>query len=130
MKDLHYLKATDLLQLIRTQQISAREVMQNYLERIDDINPVINGLIEKFSPEACLAEADKVDKDKTYNNPLKRLAGLPVTIKNVLNVKGLICSAGSEGLYKMGPSNMDATIVKRLKEAGAIIIGLTNIHMI
>jgi amidase len=127
MKDLFYAKATDLLKLMRSKKISAREVMQAHLERIAVVNPKINALTQRFSAEICLQEADKIDAQLATNLPLKPLAGLPVTIKDLIKVKGLICSSGSQGFYKFGPATEDATVVKRLKEAGAIVIGLTNV---
>lgn len=125
MKDIYYLKATEILHLIHSRKISAREVMQVHLDRIEAVNPKINALTQRVPEEICLQEADKIDAQLS-KTPMKHLAGLPVTIKDLLNVKGLVTSSGSSGLFKIGPAAEDATLVKRLKEAGAIVIGLTN----
>lgn len=126
MKDLYYLKASEILHLIHSRKVSAREVMQVHLDRIAAVNPKINALTQRFPDDVCLQEADIIDAQLS-KTPMKPLAGLPITIKDLLNVKGLVCSAGSAGLFKLGPATEDATLVKRLKNAGAIVIGLTNV---
>lgn len=127
MENIHYLTASQIIHLIKTKEISAEEVMLAHLEHIEKINPMINALTQRVPPEECLKQAKEVDENIAHKKPLKQLAGLPVAIKDALNVKGLICSSGSPGFYKMGKVMEDATLVTRLKAAGAIILGLTNV---
>lgn len=125
-KKIHELTAIDILYLIRKKEVSAEEVMSAHLNHIEKINPVINALTQRFNPEECLEQAKEVDKLIANKKPLNKLSGLPVAIKDALHVKGLICSSGCSGFYKE-KALLDATLVTRLKQAGAIIVGLTNV---
>ncbi len=125
-KKIHELTATELLNLIKKREASATEIMQAHLDQIEKINPKINAFTQRFDPDECLKQAKDVDKLIANNKPLNKLAGLPVAIKDALNVKGLICSSGCPGFYKEKATE-DATLAARLKKAGAIILGLTNV---
>ncbi len=127
MTALHYLSATELLAGIKNKEFSAEEVMQAHLMQIEQVNPAINALTQRFSPEQCLVQARKIDNDIAHQRPLGRLAGLPVAIKDALNVAGLVCSSANRSLFNQGTAKSDATIIQRLKKHGAIIIGLTNV---
>lgn len=126
MEKIHELTATRILNLIKKKEVSAEEIMLVHLEHIEKINPIINALTQRFNPEECLKQAKEVDQLIADKKPLNKLSGLPVVVKDALNVKGLICSSGCSGFYKEKALE-DATLVARLKEAGAIILGLTNV---
>ena len=127
MQTLCTLTATDLIESIQRKKVSALEVMTAHLAQIDRVNPQINALTQRFKPEHCLAEAKIIDQAIANGQTVGPLAGLPVVIKDALYVKDLICSTGNLTLAQAGPSTEDAFIVSRLKEAGAIIIGLSNV---
>ncbi|WP_412754196.1 amidase [Legionella donaldsonii] len=127
MDNIHQLTALEIIRHIQKKALSAKEVMLAHLEQIEKINPVVNALTQRFTPEECLQQAVYVDKAIAAKKSLKKLTGLPVAIKDALKVDGLICSSGSPGFYKAGKAQQDATLVARLKAEGAIVIGLTNV---
>lgn len=126
VKKPHEFTATEILNLIKKKEVSAEEIMLDHLNHIEKINPIINALTQRFNPEECLKQAKEIDKLIANKKSLNKLSGLPVAIKDALHVKGLICSSGCSGFYKE-KSLEDATLVARLKKAGAIILGLTNV---
>lgn len=127
MDAIHQLSATEIIRRIHVKELSAEEVMLAHLDHIDKVNPVINALTERVDPEECLRQAKEVDKAIASKKTLKKLAGLPVAIKDALYVKGLICSSACTGFYNGERAARDATLVARLKAQGAIILGLTNV---
>jgi aspartyl-tRNA(Asn)/glutamyl-tRNA(Gln) amidotransferase subunit A len=98
------------------------DVTSEYIKRIKEVEPRIDAFIEIFEEEA-LNEAEELSELKQFNMPLY---GVPTAIKDNINVKGHETKASSN-ILKGYKSTFDATIVKRLKDAGAIIIGKTNL---
>lgn len=117
------LPAAELLPLIREKQVSPVEVMEACLQRIETCNPGINALswinAGPARLEACRAET------RLMHGEIKPLLGLPITIKSCIDVADLPCNAGSR-LRQPYLAAQDAPLVARLKQAGAIVIGLTN----
>ena len=110
--------AVELLALLRTKRISAIELAEEHIRQIERLNPRINALVD-FDPERVLQQASRMqDSDGT-------LAGLPVTVKSSISTAGHRCEIGS--LVNRGniPAT-DATVVARLRKAGAVILGTTN----
>jgi amidase len=99
--------------------------MQAHLVRIEAVNPALNALVEAADPERCLQLADHADRCVARGDPLGKTHGLPVVVKDVMRVAGLACSGGSRALRAV--ADVDATVVARLKAAGAIVLGLTNV---
>ena len=110
--------AFELLVLLRTRKISALELADEYIRQIERLNPRINALVD-FDPGRILQQAQA---SRESNGPL---AGLPVTVKSSISTAGYRCEIGS--LVNRGsiPAN-DATVVARLRAAGAVILGTTN----
>lgn len=106
---------------LKKRKFSASELVKSCLEQIQKLNPSLNAFITVCEKEA-LEEAEEADK-KIRNCPL---LGIPVAIKDLFCTKGIRTTAGSKVLENYVPV-YDATAVKRLKEAGAIIIGKTNL---
>ena len=125
MKNIYQLSATKIAQKIRQKEISVTEVVKAYLERITTVNPIINAL-QQLDPERILSEAKSADNAIKNGAILPSLFGVPVTLKDAFHVKGFKCSKGCPALLK-NISHEDATIVKRLKNEGAIILGITNV---
>jgi len=121
IKNLTIKKAQELL---LKKEISSAELVSACLENIKAKNKDINAYLEVF--DGALAEAEKADKEikagKTKNKPL---AGIPIAVKDNILVEGKVCSAGSKMLenYK---ATYDATVIKKLRDAGAVFIGRTN----
>jgi amidase len=112
------------LALLKAKKLSAHEVMQLTLERIAALNPSLNAVVY-HQAEIALTEAKAADARyaKKTNRPLE---GLPVTIKDALDVQGMPSTSGSLALKDRIPEQ-DAVAVARLRQAGAIIIGKTNV---
>ena len=113
--------AFELLVLLRTREISALELADEYIRQIERLNPQINALVD-FDPERVRIQARVIDSSAGMLGPL---AGLPVTVKSSISTAGYRCEIGS--LVNRGsiPSG-DAKVVARLRAAGAVILGTTN----
>ena len=115
--DLPALTITDLQGLLRSREISPREVLDSLHARIKDVDGTIDAYLS-VDFEAAAKEADKVDVDLP-------LGGVPIAIKDIINVMGQPCTCGSKILANyIAP--YDATVIKKLRAAGAIPFGKTN----
>ena len=122
--NIHQLRTSEISTLIRAQTLSARDVLEHYIHRIETLNPTINAVI--FSDFAkARRTADEIDTRIKDGGQLGPLAGIPMTIKDAFEVEGMSCDVGLPA-YQEYRSSSDATVVARLKKAGAIIIGKTN----
>ena len=116
--------ATELVALIRSRTVSPVEVVEAHLRRIEQINPSLNAIV-------TVAE-DAVDRARGCDEALKSgkdvgpLHGLPVTVKDTIDTAGLRTTSGSRIRAQHVPDH-DAASVARLKAAGAIILGKTNV---
>jgi aspartyl-tRNA(Asn)/glutamyl-tRNA(Gln) amidotransferase subunit A len=102
-------------------KFSSRELVQAALDQIAKLDSSLHAFLH-LDAESALKQADEVDKN---HQPDKPLSGIPIAIKDVLMIEGLPCTCGSKILEGF-IAPYTATSVKRLKEAGAIIIGKTN----
>jgi len=119
---------SQLSRMIRNGEISSKELVEIYLERIrkfDGVNGV-NAYIT-VSAEAALKEAEELDRLAKGKKFKGSLHGLPIAIKDNLDTKNIKTTGGSKILASWIPPT-DAHVVKKLKEAGAIILGKTNMH--
>jgi aspartyl-tRNA(Asn)/glutamyl-tRNA(Gln) amidotransferase subunit A len=116
----------DLSQLISSGDISPIDLVEATLERISTLNPKLNAFITILDKSARkdAKNADSMIKQGKYRGPLH---GIPVSLKDLIYVKGERSTSGSKILSNFVPQ-YDSTVVKRLKEAGAIIVGLNNTH--
>jgi amidase len=125
-QELCFASATDLARLIRTRELSAREVMTAHLEQIGRLNPRINAIVAKVDDEACLALADAADRRAASSTSLPPLYGLPIAFKDLQPAVGFPYTRGSP-IYKDAMPAEDSILVERLRNAGAIPIGKTNV---
>ena len=109
---------------LAAKRISARELTAEFCRRIEQRNPGLNAFLA-LSPERAYKQADFIDGLVTRGQPLPRLAGLPLAVKDVLSTKGVVTTCGSRILEGYRPP-FDATAVERLEHAGAILLGKTN----
>ena len=121
--ELCFMPATELLGLIRTRRVSSEEVTRGFLERIARYDPLLRAFIT-VDAEGALAQARAADGSTDTKGPMH---GVPVAIKDNIATRGLRTTAGSRVLANWIPST-DAPVVSRLKEAGAVILGKTNMH--
>ena len=112
--------------LIRSREISCRELVEAYLERIEQVEPVINAFItvSEYQARRAADEADAALRAGVSSGPLH---GLPVGIKDNIDTAGISTTSGT-GMLRENVPRRDATVVERLKRAGAIVIGKTNLH--
>ncbi len=125
MSDLCFLTAVELAKLIRAGQLSAREVMQAHLAQIERVNPLVNA-IPTLLPERALAGAAAADEAQARGEPLGPLHGLPIAHKDLVPTRGIRTTWGSP-IYRDFVPDQDALIVERIRHAGAITIGKTNV---
>ncbi len=118
------LTAVDLAARIRRKQVSARDVMAAHLARIERVNPKINAVVTLVGDRA-MAEAQKADELQARGGALGPLHGLPVAHKDLINTAGIRTTFGSP-LFRDNVPNVDALIVKRVRAAGAVMLGKTN----
>ena len=125
MPELIYASATALAQAIRDKEVSSEEVVEAYLQRIEEVNPTLNAVVQ-LRAEAARAEARKADAALARSEIKGPLHGVPLTIKDAIETAGLISTGGTKGRVSFVPVH-DATAVARLRAAGAIILGNTNV---
>ena len=112
--------------MIRDGALSSEELVSAHLVRIDEVNPALNAVVEILR-ESALRAAQAVDRRRAAGEPLRPLEGVPFSVKDSIEVEGTVCSAGTIGLQHAAPSKRDATLVARLRDAGAIPIARTNL---
>ncbi len=117
--------ATDAADAIRRRRISSRELTELVLARIDAINPSLNAIIE-LRREAALGEASAADRAITGGLELGPLHGVPITVKDAFDVAGMHTTWGNPAFADY-VAHRDTEVVRRLRRAGAIVIGKTNV---
>lgn len=118
------LDAVELAELIRTRSLSPREVLAAHLERIEEVNPRLNAVVTLAADAEEQARAAELAVLR--GDPLGPLHGVPFTIKDTFDTAGVRTTRGSRVFEDLVPDR-DATAVARLKEAGGILLGKTNV---
>lgn len=122
------LSVTELAQKIKHKELSVQEVLSSYLAQIDKFNPIVNAISDRRTKKDLMNEAREKDAQLAQNLAVGKLFGVPVTIKECFGVKGLITTNGDPNL-KRNIAQEDAEMVRRFRDAGAIIIGMTNVPL-
>lgn len=125
MDSLTYRSAVEMARMIRDKKISPVELVQAHLDRIERLNPQLNAFVSVDSARA-LEAARKAEAAVLQGATVGPLHGVPVTIKSSIDVAGLRCETGSK-LRAGHIAEADAPLVSRLKAAGAIVLGNTNV---
>ena len=120
-----YKSADQLAKLIKDKEISSVELLDYYISRVEKYNSDINAIIVKDYEKAKKA-ALKADEELSKGNTLGPLHGVPMTIKDSYDLAGTVTSRGNPAL-KDNVASKDALSVERLKNAGAVIFGKTNV---
>ena len=123
--NLCFMSARELAALIRSRQVSAREVMAAHLKQIKRVNPALNAIVAKLDDDACLALADDADRRIARGEPVGPLHGLPIAFKELEPALGFPWTMGSP-IYKDRMPAEDSVLIERLRQAGVIPIGKTN----
>jgi len=120
---LHELSIVKAHALLKAKEVSSRELTQSVLERIGEIEDKVGAYISVFEEDA-LKTAGKADKDIAKGR-MGPLTGIPLSVKDLICTKGFRTTCGSKILENFYPP-YDATVAKKLKEAGAVIVGKAN----
>jgi len=126
VKDFLALPALQQARLIRTGELSSLELVQAHLDQIAAVNPVVNAAVEVFGDRA-LEQARQADAAISRNERVGDFHGVPFSVKDSIEIKNVTCTAGTLGRRHATPAAEDATLVRRLREAGAIPIAKTNL---
>lgn len=123
--DLTSLAASELSAAIRQRNVSCREVMQAYLERIHRYNPVYNAIVSLREDDELIAEAEAADRELDEGRYRGWMHGMPHAVKDLANVQGLPTSSGSP-IFAGQVAAADDLMVGRIRDQGPIFIGKTN----
>ena len=117
--------ASELAGAIRSKQLTSRAIVEAHLEQIAKVNPKLNAIVQ-LTADSARKEADAADAALARGEIMGSLHGVPITIKDTLETIGVICTGGTKGRANFVPK-ADATAVARLRAAGGIILGKTNV---
>jgi amidase len=117
--------ASDLAPAIRRRTISAREALLSCLERLDQINPYLNAVVDDLREDALIA-ADAADRAVKQKAPLGLLHGVPITVKINVDFAGRATTNGVVA-FKNAIASGDSAVISNLRKAGAVIFGRTNV---
>jgi amidase len=120
-----FASASEAAAMVRRKEISSRELTEMMLARIDAVNPALKAVVE-LRRDAALQEAAAADQAIARGDSMA-LMGVPMTVKESFNVAGMHTTWGNPA-FKDYVADADATVVQRLRRAGAIIVGKTNVH--
>ncbi len=121
---LNQLTAHEVINLIRKNEVTAYEVIQDIYNRIDKVDDLIKAFLV-LNREEALKQAKEIDEKVKNRKELPPLAGIAIAIKDIITTQGIETTCGSKILKGFYPP-FNATVINRLKKAGAIIIGKTN----
>ena len=125
MTDLHFLPATELCRLLRDGDVSSVELLDHFLARVEAHNPGLNAVVA-LDAERARARAAEADAARRQGESWGPLHGLPITVKDAFETEGLVTTSGAPELRDHVPDS-DADAVARLKAAGAVVFGKTNL---
>ena len=121
--DISELSIADIHTHFENGTLTSELLVKSYLEKIEEKNQIINAIT--FTNPNAIEDARKLDQEFAQSGILKPLHGIPLLVKDNINVKGIPTTAGSRAMLDNIPAE-DAFIIKKLKEAGAVILAKTN----
>ena len=124
--DLCFMSARELATLVHSRKLSAREVMAAHLGQINRVNPKINAIVATLDDDKCLALAEEADRRIARRERVGPLHGIPIAFKDLEPAVGFPWTRGSP-IYKDDMPTEDSVLVERLRKAGALPIGKTNV---
>ena len=116
--------AAEMASALAAKEISSVELTRQHLDRISAVDGKIHAFLH-IDQEGALAQADAIDQKRASGEKLSPLAGVPIAVKDILAQKGIPTTAGSKILEGWRPP-YDSTVVAKLKAAGVVILGKTN----
>ncbi|MDR7419551.1 MAG: amidase [Armatimonadota bacterium] len=126
MSEITRLSVTALAEAVRALRLSPTEIVEGYLARIAEVDPVVEAYVLVLADRARADAAARAAEQRAgrFRGPLH---GVPVAVKDLMTVQGAPMTAGSVMLGRE-PADEDAAVVRRLREAGAVILGLTTLN--
>lgn len=124
--DLVLLDAVELSWLIQRREVSCVEVVRTFLDHIDRFNPLVNAIVSRRDDADLMSEARHRDAELHRGEPTGWMHGFPVAVKDLADAEGLPTTKGSPVLAEQ-VAEADEVFVRRMREAGAIVIGKTNV---
>ena len=121
---LSFSRARDIVRMIRRKEVAAKEVATDVLDAISTIDPEVKAYL-RVDEEAALRQAEEVDRKLARGEEIGCLGGLPVALKDIFCVRGEETTCASKILVGFR-SPYDATVVKKLRDSGAVFVGRTN----
>ena len=125
MTEMVFRSATEVAALLRSGRLSARELVELMLERVEAVNPAVNAVVEACR-EAALRDAAETHVVPAPGERVNPLAGVPMTIKESFQVAGMHSTWGNPAFAGF-VADRDAVVVARLRSAGAVLFGTTNV---
>jgi amidase len=122
--DLVFLEAAELVRRIRAREVSVAEVMEAHIAQIERVNPAVNAVVT-FDPDGARAAAKQADARLARSEAQGPLFGLPTVVKDLVPTAGMRTTMGSP-IYRDNVPATDGLIVRRMKAAGAIVVGKSN----
>jgi amidase len=122
--ELIFASATEQAKAIREKRVLSEELVRACLQRIAEVNPKLNAVVQ-LPTATALAQAREADKALAHGEIRGPLHGVPFTLKDAIETEGVISTGGTLGRASYVPKE-DATVVKRLRAAGGILLGKTN----
>jgi len=117
--------AVEIAKKVRSGEWAVTSLVEESLDRIDHYNPIINAFT-RITKERALKQAQVIEKKLRSGQDPGPLAGVPFAVKNLFDIAGEVTLAGSKILSERPPAARDATLIRRLENAGAILVGALN----
>jgi aspartyl-tRNA(Asn)/glutamyl-tRNA(Gln) amidotransferase subunit A len=125
-QDLQFRSLSDIAEQIRRKDVSPVEVTRAVLDRLERLNPRLNAFMANLGEQA-LASAQQAEQEIASGQPRGPLHGVPLALKDIFAMRGVPMTAGSKVLGTLAP-DYDATVVARLRAAGAIFVGTLQLY--
>jgi amidase len=125
VSELVYASLGEVCARLKSGELSSVQVTETILERIDRLNPELHAYVHVLA-ESALASAERLDQARRDGAPLGPLHGVPIAIKDLLYTQGIATACGTTVMRDFIPDE-DATVVRRLRDAGAVLIGKTQL---
>src|SRR5258708_14251862 len=119
--DLHYLSLDEVARRLKARKLSSVEATKTILDRIDRLDPKLKSYA-RVTPERALQDAARLDAETAAGTSRGPLHGVPIAVKDLCNTAGVPTAAGM-AIHRRNVPDKDATVVARLKQAGAVILG-------
>lgn len=125
MADVHYLTLSDVCRRIKSGELTSVHVTEALLTRIGALDDDLKSYVKVLS-DTALASAERHDRDRHEGKPLGHLHGVPIAVKDLLYTRGVATASGTKVMENFVPDE-NATVITRLNDAGAVIIGKTQL---